>query len=343
MTRRHFTQNILGSAVATQMPNFLGKKTDQSPFIASIKPQRLCEGDTIGLIAPAGNITDVRVQKAVANIQSLGFKVKMGRHILDKYGYLAGSELRRVEDIHAMFSDPEVRGIWCVRGGYGVTRLLHLLDYKLIKKNPKPLIGYSDITALHQAIFVKTGLVGFHGQIAAADWSDYTIQHLKNVLMHPSPEYTIALMAESESGYTTEIINQGVAEGRLMGGNLSLLASLTGTDYEWWLRDSLVFMEDIEEKPYRIDRMLTQLLAAGELQKAKGIALGVFHKCEPDANEDSFSLMEVLRDRLGSLNVPIVYGLSFGHIKHQCLLPVGIQARLDTQNRTLTLLEAAVS
>ena len=161
--------------------------------------------------------------------------------------------------------------------------------------------------------------------------------------MHPSPEYTIALMAESESGYTTEIINQGVAEGRLMGGNLSLLASLTGTDYEWWLRDSLVFMEDIEEKPYRIDRMLTQLLAAGELQKAKGIALGVFHKCEPDANEDSFSLMEVLRDRLGSLNVPIVYGLSFGHIKHQCLLPVGIQARLDTQNRTLTLLEAAVS
>ena len=343
MTRRNFTKEMFGGTIAALAPVFFYKNNNKiSPSKTVIKPPRLREGDTVGLVAPAGLITEARLERAVANLQSLGFKPKIGQHVLDKNGYLAGTEQNRVADLHAMYADSDVKGIWCLRGGYGVTRLLHLLDYKLIRKNPKPLVGYSDITALHQAIFVKTGIVGFHGQIASAEWSDYTLQHLRAVLMNPTDEYTIPMMPEAESGFETATISDGVAQGRLMGGNLCLVAALTGTDYEWWLRNSLVFLEDIEEKPYRIDRMLTQLLSAGELQKTNGIALGVFYKCEPDAGDASLSLLDVFRDRLGALGVPVVSGLSFGHVKNQCLLPVGIQARLDVGKRTLTLLEPAV-
>lgn len=312
------------------------------------KPEHLKVGDTIGLITPGSYISDEGLQTAVSNLESLGFKVKLSKHIRAKNGFVAGTDVQRLEDFHNMFTDNSVKGIWCARGGYGCGRLLPLIDYKLIKKHPKVFIGYSDITALLQAIHCKTGLVCFHGPVGASTFTDYTVKHLQAMLMSPTTEknYKIELAkahrAKTEKAYQTTVIRSGKASGKLIGGNLSLLASLAGTDFQLDVKDKLLFIEDIGEKPYRIDRMLTQLRQSCNLETAAGIALGIFADCEADEDDLSLSLMDTLKGRLNDLDIPIVYGLSFGHIADQCTLPIGIQATLDTSEQTITLKESAV-
>jgi muramoyltetrapeptide carboxypeptidase len=326
----------------------IGKSIDSANMSPKIlKPNRLQIGDTIGVIAPSSALPEHVLNRALTNLQNLGFKLKEGKHIRAMRGYLAGTEQQRLEDIHNMFADPTVKGIWCLRGGYGAARLLPDLDFKLIKKNPKVFIGYSDITALHVAIADKTGLVTFHGPVGTSDYNDYTLNHVKNVLMTPVAPYKIELSEENlkkESNlFKTEVISAGKGRGRLTGGNLSLLSSAAGTPFaSKSFAGKIVFMEDIDERPYRVDRMLTQLLQSSDLKKAAGIALGVFDGCNPNKDENSLSLMECFQDRLGNLGIPVLYGLSFGHISHQFTLPMGIEAELDTDNKILTFLETAV-
>jgi len=308
----------------------------------------LKEGDTIGLIAPGSPFSDKEpYQKAIENIESLGFKVKLGKNLYSKYGYLAGRDEERLADLHTMFADDEVAGIWCIRGGYGTSRLLPGIDYKLIKNNPKALIGFSDITALLQAIYQKTGLVGFHGPVAAFDFTEYTIESFKKVLMSNSlPIIGQSILndelGQRESSYARKVINPGIMAGQIAGGNLSLIAALSGTNYEWDVKDKILLIEDVGEKPYRVDRMLTQLLQNQDLNKAAGILLGVFNNCEAKEKDASLKLMETLEDRLRQLNIPVAYGFSFGHIENQCTLPIGIKARFDTDKFELQLLEGAV-
>ena len=313
----------------------------------TIKPKRLKEGDTVAMIAPSSSVPEHVLKRAIENIQKLGFKVQLSENILAERGYLAGTEKQRLDDLHKAFSDPNIKAVWCVRGGYGATRYLPEIDYKLIKNNPKVFIGYSDITALHLAIHEKTGLVTFHGPVGTSDITDYNTQHLKNILMNPTPQYTMELSEENkkiESNlYKSEVINPGKAKGKLIGGNLSLLSAMAGTPFFWKdLKGKLLFMEDIEERPYRVDRMLTQLLQSTDMTKAAGIILGIFEGCNPKPDERSLTLMDCLKDRLAPLNIPIMYGYSFGHIKNQCTLPVGIEAEMDTEKGTITLLENAV-
>jgi muramoyltetrapeptide carboxypeptidase len=312
-----------------------------------IKPKRLHVGDTLGVIAPASAIPEHVIEKALENLTNLGFKLKLGKNLRASKGYLAGTDEQRVEDLNWAFSDPEVDAVWCIRGGYGATRILPMIDFKIIKKNPKIFIGYSDITALHVAIFQKTGLVTFHGPVGTSDYTDFTKPNVWDLLTKPTPQYFLKHSVENlknESNlFKPEVITAGKCQGQLIGGNLSLLSAMDGTPYALKdLKGKILFMEDIDERPYRVDRMLTQMLQAHDFTKLAGIALGIFDGCNPKVDENSLTLMECFKDRLGHLGIPVMYGLSFGHIKNQYTLPVGIEAAFDTADGTITLLEASV-
>ena len=347
MNRRQFNKNILiglGSSVIAPKIYHNNTNTFMKKYL---KPKALAPGDTIGLITPSSSITEEKLEKAISNMKMLGLKVKLGKHIKAINGYLAGTDEQRLEDLHDMFADDEVDGIWCIRGGYGVGRILPEINYKLIKKNPKVLIGYSDITALLLAIHKETGLIGFHGPLASSEFTDYSVKHLKGVLMNPKMSYTIGHAMDSDDSkdkaYHSKVLRAGKAKGELTGGNLTLLAAAVGTDFQPKFKNKLVFIEDIGERPYRLDRMITQLLQGSDLDKAAGIVLGVFEDCEAKKDDRSLSLMEMFEDRLGHLDMPIIYGLSFGHIKNHMTLPVGIEAEMDTAKRTVRLLEKGVS
>lgn len=344
MKRRYFNRSLFGFAGAMTLSGF--QSPSNSREIKTIKAKRLQTGDTVGLITPGSYISDEALEKAVQNVEGLGLKVKLSKNIRAKRGFTAGTDQERLEDLHEMFQDQQIAGIWCARGGYGCGRLLPQIDYALIQKNPKVLIGYSDITALLLAVYQQTGLVCFHGPVAASEFTPYTKEQVQKVLMEPTPKWTIELAKEnltkSHSAYLQNVFRKGKAKGILIGGNLSLLAALAGTPYALDAKDKIVFIEDIGEKPYRIDRMLTQLRQSANLKQAAGIALGVFEDCEAKEGEASLSLTETLDDRITDLKVPSISGLSFGHIDHQCTFPIGIQARLNTTAQTITLLEPAV-
>jgi muramoyltetrapeptide carboxypeptidase len=346
MNRRDFhelaSMGIIGSLLAsTSKCPAASLKADSD----IIKPQRLLPGDKVGLITPGSYVPDAGYEKAVNNLTQLGLQVVPGKYVREKRGFTAGTDEQRLEDLHTFFEDPSIKAIWCARGGYGCSRLLPNINYELIKNNPKILIGYSDITALLQAIFLRTGLVGFHGPVAAATWTPYTLQHIKGVLFDSfTKPYVINLATEEltpeREHFKPYSIQAGKVSGRLMGGNVSLLAALAGTPFAFDATDKLLFMEDIDERPYSLDRMFTQLRQSANLHKAKGLILGVFEGCNPKKDEESLSLKETIFDRLSDLNVPAVYGLSFGHVPNNFTLPVGILAELDTENKTLTYLES---
>ena len=314
-----------------------------------IKPPRLHFGDTIGLIAPGGHTDDEAIARAVAKIETLGFKVRQGANLRAVHGNYGGSVQQRCDDLHAMFRDPDVKAIWCIRGGSGCISLLSSLDYKLIRAHPKILIGYSDITALHLAIYRHAALVTFHGPVAASGASSYSNTHMLAVLMDPQPSYTIGMAPENaqraltEPHYAVRTANHGQATGRLIGGNLSMVSALAGTPYAADFKKALLFLEDVNEAPYRIDRWMTQLDLAVGFKHAAGVMVGICDNCVPNDGELSLTLEETLDLHLTPLVAPAVSGYSFGHIRNQFTLPMGINARLDTLRQTVTLLEPAVS
>ena len=314
-----------------------------------IKPPRLRRGDVVGLIAPGGYTSDASIEKAVQHIEALGFRVKPGTYLRDVWGNYGGTVAARIADLHAMFRDPEVKAIWAIRGGSGCISLLRHLDYRLIRTHPKILLGYSDITALHLAIHRHAGLVTFHGPVASSTPSDYATEHLLAVLTEPRDAYTIPMSAENdrraldEPWYATRTVHEGVAEGPLIGGNLSLVSALAGTPYAADFTGSLLFLEEVNEEPYRIDRWMTQLDLAVGFDKAAGVMIGICENCGPQGDGPSLTLDETFDVHLQPLRVPAVTGYSFGHIRNQFTMPVGIRGRLDTEARTVTLLEAGVS
>jgi muramoyltetrapeptide carboxypeptidase len=308
-----------------------------------IKPKRINKNSTIALIAPAGPVTKEQLLKSSQRFEELGFKVVYKQRILDRKGYLAGSDSDRSTEIHDAFANSQVDAIVCIRGGYGSSRIVSKIDFELIKRNPKIFIGYSDITVLLNAIWQKTGLITFHGVVGNSVFTEYTTQGLLKILTCHEPGYEIFTFDETSMSN----INPGKASGELVGGNLSLIISLIGTPFEIDFTDKIVFIEDIDEKPYKIDRMLTQLLLAGKLQLAQGIILGNFRGCDIDnlnvTTENSLSLSEVLSDRLSGLNIPVITGFSFGHIHDQAIFPVGIKVEMDTTKPFIKLLENPVA
>lgn len=317
--------------------------------ITTIKPPKLKEGDTIGLITPAGPITIEQLEQTKALLSQWGYNTYHTKNVFLQKGYLAGTDAERLDDLHQMFKNEEVNAIMCIRGGYGTPRLLENIDYDLIRNNPKIFIGYSDITALLQAIYKFSGLITFHGVVGISEFTEYTQQNFLEVFTNSHESLIIKSILPNnykKDEYKTYVIENGIAKGELAGGNLALIVALMGTPFEIDIEGKLLFIEDIGEAPYKVDRMLTQLILSGKLQKARGIVLGVFNDCDFNNDditaENSLSLREVLDDRLSGLNIPVLYGFSFGHIANQAIFPIGIEAELNTQKKTIKLLEKVV-
>ncbi|MDZ7375363.1 MAG: LD-carboxypeptidase [candidate division KSB1 bacterium] len=348
LDRRQF---MTGLAVLASVPSVVPKFVQENRQSREIiKPARIALGDTVGLIAPASNAFEpTTIREGVETLQSLGFRVKLGAHIRDKLGYLAGSDADRVADLHQMFRDNEVKAIFALRGGYGSMRLLNLIDYDLIKNNPKILIGYSDITSLLIAIHQKTGLVTFHGPVAISSFTKYTRDIFWKMLGSPQPFGELPHPEPANPLRPTAHLNcirPGKATGRLIGGNLTLFTALLGTPYEADTHGAILFLEETGEEPYDIDRMLTQLLLAGKLNQIAGLAFDKCPDCKPSDYKPAFyttlSVEEVLVDRLGNLNCPISYGLHLGHESDKPTLPIGITVTLDAERNALIIEEPAV-
>lgn len=343
MQRREFVQSGIGASAALG----LGEPAQGADATSRLlKPKRLQPGMTIGVVAPSSPADeDETVRYALELVESFGFKAKPGKHLFERTQYLAGSDSARAEDLNAMFADPSVDAIMAMAGGYGAMRILPYLNYDVIRANPKALIGYSDITALHCALHRKCGLVTYHGQTALSRFSDYSIAEFQRILMHPQPNLTIGVPPKFEKGpgrverenrITT--IRPGKARGRLVGGNLTLISCLMGTPYEPDFSGRLVFLEDVHEKPYRVDRMLTQLVISDKLAKAVGLIFGKF--TDADDTSNTFSLEHVLTDCGKHLDIPCARGLMIGHVADQTVVPVGVEAEFEAETGRLTLLES---
>lgn len=318
-----------------------------SKEIATILPKKLNKGDTVGLIAPGYSLSSKALENAISNVQAMGFKPYHTSRIKGRDGYFSNTDKLRAADVEEMFLDPQVDGIICARGGYGCTRILDLINYDYIAQNPKVLVGFSDITALANTIHRKTGLVTFHGPVATTLENTYNRDNLYKIITQPKELLTIKSehytpeVVQRDDTFEQYVINPGVITAPLLGGNLSLLSAMCGTQYDLDYTGKLVFIEDIEEDPYRIDRMFTQLLSAPTFKHAAGIVLGVFKGCN-EPKRVSFTLKEVILDRIKPLHIPSIYGFSIGHIDHNLTLPIGINATLNTDTFSIELLQRAI-
>jgi muramoyltetrapeptide carboxypeptidase len=319
---------------------------------AAIKPPPLAAGAAIALVAPAGPVEDAKVKEASANLARLGYRVKHYRSLSAQEGYLAGSDEARAFEIDRAFADPEVGMILCLRGGYGSPRILGLLDYEAMRRRPKIFVGYSDVTALHLAILRKAGLVTFHGPMAERDFSGkglapYSSKYFWSLLRAPGAEARALFEAwgagAPPASGSVRAISPGAAEGPLVGGNLSTICALLGTPYEIETDGAILFIEDVNEEPFRIDRMLCQLRLAGKLGGLEGALLGGFTRCEARTTRPSFTVEDVLDQYFSELGIPVLAGFPAGHLADQATLPLGVRVRLDATRKTLRILEPAVA
>jgi len=346
MDRRDFLQTSALTAVAAGLP----WSAPAAAAPAVVKPKRLAQGDTVELVAPANaTFNTVELQIAKESLEALGFKVKIGAHLLDRHGYLAGDDKARADDINKAFADPSVAAVHAIRGGWGSARLLPHLDFDVIKHNPKIIIGYSDITALLLSLHAKTGLVTFHGPIGLGRWDNYSLEYYKRVLFN-GERVTYANRhdlsdrnALTQVDFRIQTITPGKARGRLLGGNLTVMTAILGSPYVPDWENTILFTEDVHEDYYRIDRMLTQLALAGVLGKIKGFVFGSCSECGPgDGNFGALTLEEIFADHITPLGVPAWQGAMIGHSQPQWTLPEGVNVEIDAGAGTLTLLESPV-
>jgi len=299
-----------------------------------IYPDRLNLGDTIGIIAPAGPPNEENLQNGICFLERMGLRIKLGAHIHQVHGYLAGTDMERLRDFHDMIEDSEVKGIIFARGGYGTGRIANMIDYELIKRNPKIIWGYSDITYLHTAIRQKTGLVTFHGPMVGSDIGKENFDQLSGHLLHQLFEPTKLTYSEAVSPLFTYA--EGGATGALVGGNLSLIVSTLGTPFEIDTAGKILLLEDIGEEPYRVDSMLNQLRLAGKLSESVGIVIGDFAEAVPKV-QPSLSLDQVFLDYFSDFNGPVLGGFKIGHCFPHFSVPFGVEARLSTDDKLLCI------
>lgn len=315
-----------------------------------LKPPALKTGDTIGIVAPASHSAfPSALRNGRRSLEALGFRTVIAPHLADRSGFLAGPDADRLADLEGMFADPEIHGIVCLRGGYGSVRMLPQMDFDAVRAHPKVLVGYSDITALHAAVYRKAGLVTFWGPMVSSDMSPdfhpYNRDAFTKAVTGTDPVGTVS---HPDDMPPLQTIRGGRASGRLIGGTLSLLAAAVGTPYEFDYDGAILFFEDVGEEPHRLDRMLTQLLQAGRLERVSGIVIGECAGCGSAPNNPAFpygnfSVEEVFIDRLQPLGIPVIYGLGIGHGTYKATLPLGVRATLDGDAARLTIDESGVS
>jgi muramoyltetrapeptide carboxypeptidase len=310
---------------------------------AIVRPRALRPGDTIAIVAPSGPVEPSRLEDGAALLREWGFDVRCMPSTQTGRGFLAGeSDQQKGEELSHCFADPSVAGIICARGGYGAMRILPYVDWNAVRANPKFLCGYSDITALHQAIRHEAGLVTFHGPLGARQGDEpglhpWTAAELRRAMTTTAPLGRV--VPPSDAPQLTTLV-EGTATGPLVGGNLTLVAAMAGTRWQLDPRDCILLLEDVNEAPYRIDRMLTQLLLSGMLDGVRGVLFGDSPTCDrPAGDPRTFPLATILRDRLGPLSIPVLYGFPCGHTLWRATLPLGVPVTLDASERSVSILE----
>lgn len=296
----------------------------------------LRRGDRVAVVSPSSPPLPDEFEEGLGILRQWGFEPVVLPHARQVHGHLAGVDVDRVADLHEAFRDPRLRAVFVGRGGYGSARLLDRLDWSVIAADPKPLVGFSDVTSLLYAAWRRIGLITVHGPFVGqfARMDERSGDHLRRLLCEPEPIGVLPGRGRTVRG--------GVAEGVLLGGNLATLCSLVGTADQPALDGALLFVEDVNEAPYRIDRMLTQLRRAGVLDGAVGIVVGALRGCEPPSDRPSATADEVIEERLGPLGLPVMHGLDIGHTRPPFAVPVGARARIDADAGTLEVLERAV-
>lgn len=308
------------------------------------KPNKLKKGALIGVISPASSPDDLStIESGVKYLEKLGYRVEVGKNVGQNHGYLAGTDQQRLDDLHYMFMKKDVKAIFCVRGGYGTPRLIDKINYSLIRKNPKIFVGYSDITALQMAIFKKTGLVTFAGPMVSTDFHNNVSTFVEEMfwrLITSNKKYGNVKQPDDEKVFE---LHKGQARGRILGGNLSVFTSLSGTQFFPDLKEKILLLEEIGELPYRIDRLLNQLRLNKAFTQIKGVILGSFIDCnEHDPLKKTLSLGEVISEYLQGTKMPVVYNFKHGHIRNNITVPFGIMTKLNSSKSTIEFTEGAV-
>lgn len=338
----------VSSSAPSTAPGLSSARRHPPQPLPLIKPPRLQPGQTIGLAAPSGVVADrLPLEVAIDSLTTLGFRIKETPNLRTRRGHFAGTDAQRAAGLNALFADPDVHGVLAITGGSGANRILPLLDYAQLRRTPKFVGGFSDITALLHAVHSRSGLVTFHCPAGVSEWNEFSWRHFKGVVLDGAP---VLMRNEPDKGSLpvprddrTLTIRPGVARGPLLGGNLAVLSSLCGSGYLPSFDGAILFLEEINEFIYRVDRMLSTLKLAGVMDRLAGVMLGAFTNCTPGEGFGSLTLDEVFEDYFGPLGVPVYRGASFGHIKRKFTLPLGVQAEIDAGAGTVRLLESAVA
>ena len=342
MKKRTFLKSF---GLAAASAPFLGFGFKNNKQTNSLLPKAIQKGDTVGIISPSAATAD-RMEFTYAReaMEALGFKVKLGKNLTNRFGHLAGTDEERASDLNAMFVDPEVKAVICIRGGSGASRILPMIDYESVKNNPKPLLGYSDITALHCALQSQSGLISFHGPNGSGSWNSFNVRQFEQIFFKKE---LVTFQNEGSKGdelvlkaNRIQTLKSGTAEGKILGGNLTVLSALSGTPYYPDFQNAILFIEDIGEDPYRIDRMMSTLQLNGTLGKIKGFIFGQCSDCKPGGGYGTLTVDQIMDQYILPLGIPAYTGAMIGHIPRQFIVPVGAKVKMDADAGTFTMLES---
>ncbi len=341
MNKRNFIKTLgltAGMLPLIKMSNLVNNFLDKDPLL----PKPLRKGDLVGIVSPSSAMADeMQFQFAREAMEALGLAVVFGDNATKRYGHLAGTDQERADDLNNMFAHQQVRAVVCLRGGSGAARILPLLDYQTIQKNPKPLLGYSDITALHNAIYTQTGLITFHGPNGSGSWNSFNANQFVRIFFSRE---LVSFENEQRKGDDLVIkenriqtLFPGKTEGIIVGGNLTVLTALAGSPYLPDFRGKILFLEDVEEDPYRIDRMMSTLKLMGAFDQIKGFIFGQCTACNPSGGYGSLTLQQILEDYVLPLKIPAYRGAMIGHIPKQFIVPIGAKVRMDAGKGTFAM------
>ena len=341
LARRSFLKSGLSLASLSLLQPFTVNPVREDGFGASILPPRLNKGDKVAIMGMAGALRDITYIETFKTIlTNLGFNVVLGKTLTKVVGYLSGSDDERAGEFNAFIADESIKGIFFIKGGWGCGRVLDKIDYNQVKSTPKIIIGFSDITSLLCAIHQKTGVVTFHGPVGNSSWDQFSSTAFSEIVCNGGLDFDAT---EKTQIQPLKTLHNGVAKGPLVGGNLTVFCSLLGTPYFPDCTGKILFLEETHEEPYSVDRLLNSLRLAGVFNEISGLIFGQFNDCLPEKPQESFLLEEVVNQHVAGLDIPILWGAPFGHVKEKWTLPIGVEAILNTESLTLKLIHPAVS